>query len=321
MKKSFPENQSLPGVVLWLFKEAVREWSEDYASRLAAAISYYTVFSIAPLLIIAIGVAGLVFDRSVATQQMVGQMRELVGDKGAEIIMTMLENFNQGGSGIIATLVGVVTLLVGASGAFAQLQNALNTIWEVRRRKGSGVWGVVKARLLSFSLVLVIGFMLMVSLVVSAAVSAMGKFLHETLPMSSAVIQFINFAIGMAITTLLFGLIFKILPDAIIRWRDVWVGAGVTAMLFSLGRFAIGLYLGRSSVSSAYGAAGSLIILLIWINYSTQILLFGAEFTQVYTNRFGAPIRPKPNAEILITMAEPGLSETPGEGRPADQKT
>jgi membrane protein len=304
MHPPYPENQNIFSLIFWLFKEAYREFDEDHASRLSAAISYYTVFSIAPLLIIAIGVAGLVFDRSVATQQMVGQIRGLVGDKGAQIILTMLENFNQAGSGLIATLIGMVTLLLGASGAFAQLQNALNTIWEVRRRKGSGIWGLLRARLLSFSLVLVIGFMLLVSLVVSAGLAAMGKYLQDHLPMSSAVIQLLNFGISMAVTTLLFGLIFKMLPDAYIRWRDVWVGAGVTSLLFSLGRFAIGLYLGRSSVSSAYGAAGSLIILLIWINYSTQILLFGAEFTQVYTNRFGAAIRPKPNAEALVTVVE-----------------
>src|SRR5690606_5334067 len=192
---------------------------------------------------------------------------------------------------------------LGASGAFAQLQDSLNTIWEVKPKEGRGIKGMLRDRFLSFSMVLVIGFLLLVSLAISAVLSGIGKFLADLLPMPGAVMQALNFGISFAVTSLLFALIFKVLPDAEIRWRDVWVGAAVTALLFSVGRFLIGLYLGRSSVGSPYGAAGSLVVLLLWVYYSSQILFLGAEFTQVYTNRFGRKIRPKPNAEPLFPPA------------------
>jgi membrane protein len=285
-------------------KETFSEWSEDKASRLAAALSYYTLFSVAPLLIIAIAVAGLAFGREAATDQIVGQIRGMVGQEGAEVIQTILQNASKTSTGIVATIVGVVTLLIGASGAFGQLQDSLNTIWEVKPKAGRGVKGILRDRFLSFSLVLVIGFLLLVSLVLSAVLAGVGKYLSDALPMPSFVLQAVNFAISFAVTTLLFALIFKVLPDAYIRWRDVWVGAAVTALLFSIGRFLIGLYLGRSSVGSAYGAAGSLVVLLLWVYYSSQVLFLGAEFTQVYANRFGSKMRPKPNAERVFPRAE-----------------
>jgi membrane protein len=282
-----------------LVMETFSEWNKDNASRLAAALSYYTIFSVAPLLIIAIAVAGLVFGRKAATEQLVGEIRDLVGNDGAQVIQSILQNASKTTSGILATCIGVVTLLVGASGAFGQLQDSLNTIWEVRPKAGRGVKGVLRDRALSFSMVLFIGFLLMVSLLLSAFLSGIGKYLADLLPMSSVVLQGMNFGISLGVTTFLFALIFKVLPDAYIRWRDVWVGSAVTALLFSLGRFLIGLYLGRSSVSSAYGAAGSLVVLLLWIYYSAQILFLGAEFTQVYANKFGKAIIPKPNAERI----------------------
>jgi membrane protein len=280
-----------------LIRETFSEWSKDKASRLAAALSYYTIFSIAPLLVIAIAVAGLVFGREAATNQVVGEIRGLVGEDGAQVIQSILQNASKTASGILATVIGVATLLIGASGAFGQLQDSLNTIWEVKPKKGRGVKGVLRDRFLSFSMVLVIGFMLLVSLLLSALLSGVGKYLSDRLPLSSFFLQAMNFGISLAVTTLLFALIFKVLPDAYIRWRDVWVGSLVTALLFSLGRFLIGLYLGRSSVSSAYGAAGSLVVVLLWVYYSAQILFLGAEFTQVYANKFGKSIVPKPNAE------------------------
>jgi membrane protein len=286
-----------------LVRETLSEWSKDKASRLAAALSYYTIFSVAPLLVIAIAVAGLVFGRKAATDQIVYEIRGLVGDQGAQVIQTILQNASKTSSGVLATIIGIVTLLIGASGAFGQLQDSLNTIWEVKPKSGRGVKGVLRDRFLSFSMVVVIGFLLMVSLVLSAFLSGVGKYLSGQLPMSSVVMQAINFGISFAVTTLLFALIFKVLPDAYIRWRDVWVGAAVTALLFSLGRFLIGLYLGRSSVSSAYGAAGSLVVLLLWVYYSAQILFLGAEFTQVYAKTFGKAIIPKPNAERLFPPA------------------
>ncbi len=290
---------SFPAHVRDLVKETFSEWSKDKASRLAAALSYYTIFSVAPLLIIAIAVAGLVFGRKAATDQLVGEIRDLVGNDGAQVIQSILQNASKTTSGILATLIGLATLLVGASGAFGQLQDSLNTIWEVRPKAGRGVRGVLRDRFLSFSMVLFIGFLLMVTLLLSAFLSGIGKYLADLLPMSSLVLQAINFAISLGVTSFLFALIFKVLPDAYIRWRDVWVGAAVTALLFSLGRFLIGLYLGRSSISSAYGAAGSLVVLLLWIYYSAQILFLGAEFTQVYARKFGQEITPKPNAERL----------------------
>lgn len=286
-----------------LFQETFSEWSKDKASRLAAALSYYTIFSVAPLLVIAIAVAGLVFGRKAATDQIVYEIRGLVGDQGAQVIQTILQNASKTTSGILATVVGIATLLLGASGAFGQLQDSLNTIWEVKPKAGRGVKGVLRDRFLSFSMVLVIGFLLMVSLLLSALLSGLGKFLSDLLPMSSMVMQAINFGISFGVTTVLFALIFKVLPDAYVRWRDVWVGAAVTALLFSLGRFLIGLYLGRASVSSAYGAAGSLVVVLLWVYYSAQILFLGAEFTQVYAKKFGKAIVPKPNAERLYPPA------------------
>jgi membrane protein len=282
-----------------LIKATFTEWSEDKASRLAAALSYYTLFSVAPLLIIAIAVAGLVFGRQAASEQILDQVREMTGPQGADAVRMLLRSAGQTGTGILATLVGVAVLLVGASGAFAQLQDALNTVWDVKARPGRGFKGVLRDRFLSFSMVLVIGFLLLVSLVLSAALAALGKYLSQALPIPSAVMQALNFAISFAVTTFLFALIFKVLPDVRIRWREVWVGSLATALLFSVGRFLIGLYLGRSSVSSAYGAAGSLVVLLVWVYYSAQILFLGAEFTQVYASRYGRRLEPKPNAVAM----------------------
>jgi membrane protein len=296
--------KSLLKLIRSLVLETYEEWTRDRASRLAAAMSYYTIFSIAPLLVIAIGVAGLVFGREAAMNQVVGQIRGLVGNDGAQVIQSILQNASKTTSGIVATLAGVVTLLIGASGAFGQLQDSLNTIWEVKPRKGRGIKGVLRDRLLSFAMVLVIGFLLLLSLMLSAVLAGVGKYLSDMLPMSSAFLQAMNFGLSLAVTGFLFALIFKVLPDAIIRWRDVWVGALVTAVMFSLGRFLIGLYLGRSSIGSAYGAAGSLVVLLLWIYYSAQILFLGAEFTQVYARTFGMKIVPKPNAEPLYPTAE-----------------
>lgn len=286
-----------------MIKETFSEWSDDKASRLAAALSYYTIFSIAPLLIIAIGVAGLVFGHEAAMNQLMGQIRGMVGEDGAQVIQTILQNASKTTSGIVATVVGGVTLLIGASGAFGQLQDSLNTIWEVKPKKGRGVKGMVRDRFLSFSMVLFIGFLLLVSLLLTAVLAGIGKYLSDLLPMSAAVLQAMNFGVSLTVTAILFALIFKVLPDAIVRWRDVWVGALVTALLFSLGRFLIGLYLGRASIGSAYGAAGSLVVLLLWVYYSAQILFLGAEFTQVYAKRFGEAIVPKPNAEPLYPLA------------------
>jgi len=292
-----------PKTAFALTKDSAKAWSEDKASRLAAALSYYTIFSIAPLLVLAIAVAGLVFGQQAASHQLFGEIRGLVGDQGAQAIQTMVESVHQKGGSWVATIVGLATLLLGASGAFGQLQDALNTIWQVQPKPGLGIKGFLRARFLSFSMVLVIGFMLLVTLVISAALSALGHYLEGILSVPAAIMQLLNFAISFAVTSLLFTLIYKVLPDVTVRWRDVWIGGLVTAFLFSVGRYLIGLYLGRGSVSSAYGAAGSLVILLLWIYYSAQILFFGAEFTKVFANRFGAHIQPAPYAEPISEAA------------------
>ncbi|MDB5104365.1 MAG: YihY/virulence factor BrkB family protein [Fibrobacteres bacterium] len=309
-----------------LMKDSASAWSDDKASRLAAALSYYTIFSIAPLLVLAIAVAGMVFGQEAATNQLFFQIRGLVGDQGAEAIQTMVSSVHRSGGGVIATLVGLVTLLLGASGAFGQLQDALNTIWQVKPKPGQGIKGFLRTRILSFSMVLVIGFMLLVTLVLSAVLAGLGSYLERILPIPAAAIQALNFAISFGITALLFTLIYKVLPDVTCKWKDVWIGGVVTAFLFSLGRYLIGLYLGRGSVSSAYGAAGSLVIILLWIYYSSQILFFGAEFTKVYANTFGSHIKPSPHAEPVSTgeRVQQGMegesTASPVEAKPAAPK-
>ena len=271
-----------------LLKETYNEWSEDKASRLAAALAYYTIFSIAPLLIIAIAVAGLVFGQEAARGQLDNQIQSLVGQQSAELIQTMVESASKPTSGIIATVLAIAAILFGASGLFGQLQDALNTIWEVEPKPGRGILGIIKDRFLSFTMVLGIGFLLLVSLVLSALLSALDTYLTDLLPGSIYLLQILNFVISFGVITLLFAMIYKILPDVQIAWSDVWIGAAVTSLLFAVGKFLIGLYLGNSSAGSAYGAAGSLVILLLWIYYSAQILLFGAEFTQVYAKKYGS---------------------------------
>lgn len=296
-----------------LLKDSASAWNADKASRLAAALSYYTIFSIAPLVVLAVAVAGMAFGQEAASNRLFDEIRGLVGDKGAEAIQAMVAAVYKEGGGALATAIGVGTLLLGASGAFGQLQDALNTIWQVQPKPGQGVIGFLRHRLLSFSMVLVIGFMLLVTLVISAVLSGLSQWLDGILPFPPALLQALNFALSFGTTALLFTLIYKVLPDVTVRWRDVWIGGVVTALLFSLGRYGIGLYLGRASVSSAYGAAGSLVIILLWIYYSSQILFFGAEFTKVYADAYGSRILPSPHAEPvgLALRARQGMTKVP----------
>ncbi|HSA99613.1 MAG TPA: YihY/virulence factor BrkB family protein [Anaerolineales bacterium] len=293
-----------------LLKETIREWSEDGASRLAAALAYYTTFSLAPLLILIIAIAGLIGGRQAAQNQTMAQVQSLLGAQGAEFVQSMIENASQPATGLTATVIGLVTLLFGALGVFSALQNSLNTIWDVKPKPAQGLWDAIKRfvidRLLSFAMVLGIGFLLLASLVISAALSAIGGYVGSTWPLGDLWLQLINFAISFVVIMVLFAMIFKFLPEAHIAWKDVWLGAAVTSALFSLGKFLIGFYLGRSSVGTTFGAAGSLAILLIWIYYSAQILFFGAEFTQVYANRYGSKIVPDPD---MVKVTEQGRPE------------
>ncbi len=286
-------------LIFHLLRETFNEWNEDKAPRLAAALAYYTAFSIAPLLVITVSIAGLAFGEDAVQGHLRYQIQGLVGGQAAGAIEEMLTNFHHPDTGILATVIGLVTLLLGAAGLFGQLQDALDTIWEVAPKPGQGILSIIRQRFISFTMVLGIGFLLLVSLVISAAVSAVGNFVSVHVAPPQFALQVVNFLISFGITTLLFAVIYKVLPDARIAWRDVWMGAAVTSLLFNIGKLLIGLYLGNSTIGSAYGAAGSFVVLLLWINYSAQILLFGAEFTQVYARTYGSRIVPSANAVNL----------------------
>ncbi len=301
-----------------LIKDSFKEWQKDGALDLGAALAYYAIFSLAPLLLVALAVAGLLWDRGQIQSQLIGQVQGLMGPQGAQAVQTMLANAGQHGKGVIATVLALVTILFGATGVFVQLQNALNKIWNVEAKPGLGIWSFVKTRLISFGMVLGIGFLLLVSLVISTAVSALGKWATGLMPGSETLMQVVTFVVSFAFITLLFAMMFKFLPDVEIGWRDVWVGAVATALLFTLGKFLIGLYLGKSSVASTYGAAGSLVIVLLWIYYSSQILFLGAEFTQVYATRYGSQIKPSEHAVPVVVEKREAAS--PREWPPAKGK-
>jgi membrane protein len=280
-----------------LLKATAFEWLDDQAPTLGAALAYYTVFSLAPLLIISIALAGLVFGAEAAQGQIFDQLRGLLGDASGKAMQEIVQSASaEPKTGVVATVIGFVTLLFGASGVFGQLQASLNIIWGVQPKPGRGILGIIRDRSLSFGFILVVGFLLLVSLLLTAGIAFVGKQFGAMVPGMEALIQILNSILSLAVITLLFGMMFKILPDANIAWRDVWIGAFITALLFTLGKFALGFYLGRSGVASSYGAAGSLIVLLLWVYYSSQIVFFGAEFTQVYANRFGSHVTPSSNA-------------------------
>lgn len=289
--------------IKYLVTQSFAEWSEDKASRLAAALAYYTIFSILPLLIIIIAIAAQVFERSLVQQQLVRQIATLVGQTGAEAIEAILENASEPEDSLLAAIVSIITLLLGASGVFGQLYDALNTIWEVQAKPGRGILGTVKDRFFSFTMVLGVGFLLLVSLIISTALQAFNELVSGILPSFLFLAQTLNFLISFAVVTILFALIYKVVPDVRVAWRDVWIGALVTAFLFAVGKWAIGLYLGNSTPGSTYGAAGSLIVLLLWVYYSAQILFLGAEFTQVYANKYGSRIVADETAVSLTPAA------------------
>lgn len=270
-----------------LFKQTFSEFSSDKVPRLGAALAYYTIFSIAPLLLIVIAIAGLVFGKEAASGAVYAQLRGVLGPKSAEMIQTMVEAAAKPKTSKIATIVGIFTLLLGASGVIGQLKDALNTIWDVKPEK-SGFMGMLKTYLLKGAMVLGIGFLLLVSLLLDSAIAAIGKFAGNHLPGGEAVWQVVQLVVSFGVITVLFAAIFRFLPDLKIEWRDVWFGAAFTALLFVLGKFGLGIYFGKSAVGSSYGAAGALVLVLLWIYYAAQIVLFGAEFTQVYARSHGS---------------------------------
>jgi len=281
-----------------LIGAAASAWVEDNALRLSAALAYYSIFSLAPLLIIIISVAGLIFGEAAARGRIADQMRELAGQKAAEAIQALVAGTSHKSTSLSATILGLAVLLFGASGAFGELKSALNTIWGVQIKPGRAMFTMMRERFISFTMVLVVGFLLVVSLLVSAALAAFDDSLQKLMALPSIVWQGADIVVSVVVMTMLFAMIFKVLPNVILRWRDVWTGAACTAVLFTIGKFLIGVYLGTSGVTSYYGAAGSAIVLLLWVYYSACILFFGAELTKVYVRKYGAGIVPDSRAIV-----------------------
>jgi membrane protein len=282
-----------------LLKTTVVEWIDDHAARVAAALAFYTLLSMAPLVVLSIAIAGAVLGEESARAHVLQEIGSLVGPQAAGALDAVVSSAHQSDSGVISSIIGIVVLLVGASGVFGELQYALDTIWGVKPKPNRGILGILRDRLFSFSMVVGVAFVLLVSLVISAVLSGMGRFMADTLPGGATLWQALNIALSIGIITVLFAMIFKVVPDAEIRWRDVWVGAFVTGVLFSAGKYLLGMYLGTSTVASSYGAAGTVVALVVWVYYSSQLVFLGAEFTQVFARTFGVPIRPSKNAMFI----------------------
>ena len=272
---------------LWsIVKQTLSEFGADKIPRLGAALAYYTVFSIAPLVVIAVAIVGFVFGEQAAQGELQSQLETLMGEQGAQFVQSTVAATRESGGGVIATIVGVITLLFGASGALVELQAAMNQVWDVEPDPDAGWKDTIRVRLLSFGMILVIGFLLLVSLVLSAVISGLGGLISEWIALPPASIQLLNQGVSFLVIALLFAAMFKFLPDRAVAWGDVWLGAAITAVLFGVGKWLIGLYIGHSGVASTYGAAASLVVLLVWVYYSAQVVLLGAEFTSVWaTNR------------------------------------
>ena len=268
-----------------LCEKAVYRWLDDRAPTMGAAIAYYTVFSLAPILVMVIAVAGLAFGQQAAEGALFGELADLIGPESAVAVQAMLRSASSTRSGILATAVGIGALIIAATAVLGELQSALNVIWKVPASGGRGVWHFLKSRLLSLAVILVIGFLLLVSLVISTALAAFSDYLDWLLPGLATILRIVHLILSFAFTTVLFAMIFKILPDSPVEWEEVWLGAVIAALLFTLGKHLISLYIGSSNMASTYGAAGALIIVLVWVYYSVQILLLGAEFAKAYSDR------------------------------------
>jgi membrane protein len=288
------------GAQIWkVLKATISEWIDDNAARVAASLAFYTLLSLAPLVILTIALAGVVLGEDAARDRIIHEVGQLVGPAGASTINAVVSSAHESNDGVLSTVVGLVVLFIGASGVFGEMQYALNTIWGVKPKKTSGLMLLVRERVFSFAMVIAVAFLLLVSLVVSAVLAAVGRFMAGSLPGGDTLWQVVNVVLSIGVITLLFGLIYKVVPDVDVRWRDVAVGALVTAVLFTIGKQLLGLYLGKSGVASAYGAAGSIVALVIWVYYSSQLVFLGAEFTQVYARTFGREIKPSKHAEFV----------------------
>ena len=277
-----------PRAWLTLAKSAVSSWLDDYAPSMGAALAYYTVFSLAPLLLIVVSVAGLVFGEDAVRGELFGQLQGLMGADAAKAVQSLLAGASKPAHGVVGTAIGLAVLVFGATTVFGELQDDLDRIWRAPARKGVGWWSLLRARLLSFGMILALAFLLMVSLVVGAVISALGKWWEPMFGGWEVLAQLVNLVVGFGLTTAIFAIIYKMMPRVHVRWHDVWIGAIVTALLFTIGKFLIGLYIGKSGVASGYGAAGSLILVFVWVYYSAQIFLLGAEFTSVYARTHGS---------------------------------
>ena len=307
-----------------LLKETYSKWSDHGAPRLGASVAFYSLLSFAPILVLVTALIALVFGQSGAQGALVGEARQMIGSHGAETVQSMLKHSQSQGSGIFASTVAFITLLFGASGVFAELRSALNIIWEAPEETSSGVWGMIKQRLFSFGMVLSVGFLLLVTLILSAGLSYVGHAFGQAVPIPPVVLQVLNFVVSVVVIGVVFALMFKYVPNAKVPWHYAIVGAVGTALLFTIGKLLLGLYLGKASVTSTYGAAGSLVAVIIWIYYSAQIFFFGGEFTHVYAQAHaGKKARPEksavPNApqtdtaeaDAPATRAEPVTSVSP----------
>lgn len=279
-----------------LAKQTFSKWSEHKAPRLGAAVAFYSLLSFAPLLILIGAIAALVFDHDTAQNALIDQSRQMIGDRGADSVKSLLANAQKPSSGIFASIVAFITLLFGASGVFSELRDALNTIWDAQPKDDSGWRSMLKQKLFSFGMVLSVGFLLLVSLILSAGLAVIGKFFAQLVPTPVPVLEAANFVVSFAVITVLFALLFKFVPARSISWRDVRVGAILTALLFTIGKFLLGLYLAKAGVGSAYGAAGSLVAVIVWVYYSAQIFFFGAEFTRVFADAHAQPKTAAPAA-------------------------
>jgi len=282
-----------------LLKDTFSAWSEHEAPRLGAALAFYTILSLAPLVILVIGIAGLIFGHTAAENHLLGQVENLMGRQGSEAVRGIIEQSQRPATGIFASIMGVITLLFGASGVFGELQSALRKMWDIKPQNDGGVWGTIKQRFFSIGMVLAVGFLLLVSLVMSAVLSALGKYVSGILPLPEFVLSALDVAVSFAGIAVVFALIFKYVPEVEIAWKTVWCGGAVTSLLFTAGKFLLGLYLGKAAVGSAYGAAGSLVVVVVWVYYSAMIFLFGAEFThELDCGRRGLADREQPTLPI-----------------------
>ncbi len=311
------ERKGIFGTVFYLGKETFNQWLADKAPQLGAALAYYTVFSLAPLILVLLAVLGLIFrnDPACAWEKVTQQLSYFLDRSALDVIQGIAQKASQPGKSVAATAIGIALALFGASGVFGQLQDALNTIWGVKAKPGAGIWGFLRARFLSFGMVAGVCFLLLVSMTVESLLKGFSHYVQAHLPGGFVVAISVYLIFDFAVVTALFGMIFRYLPDAKIHWRDVWVGAAITALLFALGKWALGLYLGSGAAASAYGAASSLITLLLWIYYSAQILLLGAEFTQVYADHFGSKVVPDEHAVRVETQEVENPPETQGADR------